>query len=67
MKEKYPPIEAVERALSMMTSYQPSLTARSFPMMRDYKWEPPPIDFLKLNVDGIVFFDLEKASIGFIV
>lgn len=32
-----------------------------------FKWEGPPIDFLKLNVDGAVYFDLQKAGVGTIV
>lgn len=31
------------------------------------KWEPPQVEFLKLNVDGAIFFNLEKTGIGIIL
>lgn len=32
-----------------------------------FKWEPPLPNFLKLNVNGIIFFYLQKARAGVIV
>lgn len=32
-----------------------------------FKWEPLLPNFLKLNVDGIIFFYLQKARVGVIV
>lgn len=31
------------------------------------KWEPPPINFYKLNVDATLFFNLAKVGYGAIV
>lgn len=36
-------------------------------MPRDFKWEPPPVDFFKLNMDGAVFFDFQKVGVDFII
>lgn len=31
------------------------------------KWELPPFDYYKLNVDGAMFCDLQKSGIGWVV
>lgn len=61
------PIVAIERTLSIMASHQLSLAARSPPMDRSYSWVTPPDDYLKLNVDGAIFFEFEKVGVGFLV
>lgn len=45
-------------------------TMRQVPISQQktsYSWQPPPTDFLKLNVDGAMFYDQHKAGVGIIL
>lgn len=50
----------------MVFNYQTSISI-SEPRPKKLKWESPLTIFLKLIVDGAMFFDLQKTGIGFIV
>lgn len=67
-QKKESPLEAFERVASMSSNYNDS-HAKNTNRRKELKWKPSFIDFLKLNVDGVVFFffNLQKAGIGCIV
>lgn len=48
----------------MLKAFQTSVTTNTV-SQKYLKWDPPPVDFLKLDVDGAMFFDQQKAGIGF--
>lgn len=57
----------IENALSLLRRFTelkqlPKAKTKNF-----YNWRPSPLDFLKLNVDGVVFGDLHKASMGIVL
>lgn len=60
------PLEAFEKAMSVVTIHQSILTESS-PKSKTLKWEPPPINSFKLNVDRAIVFNLHKAGVGFII
>lgn len=60
-------VEAVKNALSLQQWYN---KMRPVPIacIRDQaKWCKPPPKFVKLNVDGAIFFDYLRAGIGLIL
>lgn len=61
------PCEAFENALSMLRSYQASCLLEISSKPKGIKWEPPPIGSYKVNVDGALIFNIQKARIGFIM
>lgn len=58
--------EAFERGLAVQKSYQSSLEPKKVKLDL-LKWEPPPINSYKLNVDATLFFNLAKVGYGAIV
>ena len=34
------------------------------PPKRSAHWDPPPFNWYKVNVDGTVFYDIQKIGIG---
>lgn len=56
------PTEAFEMALSVLHNH--SLDTNKFDPV---EWEAPPMDYLKLNMDGVVFLELQTVGVGAIV
>lgn len=63
MKKRDSPNEAFEGGLAVVLNYQQSHPHNQV-KKRPIKWEPPPLNFLKRNVDGALFFDHKKSGIG---
>lgn len=64
--ENQPHKEAFEQGLVVLKNYQSSIEPSN--VKRDLlKWEPPPTNSYKLNVDAAIFFKLAKVSYGAIV
>lgn len=61
------PIDVIERALALKASYRDSVYPRNTTIGRSSIWEPPLKGCLKLNVDGAIFFDLDKTRVGCLV
>lgn len=49
----------------MLKSYQVSCLLEISSKLKGIKWEPPSIGSYKVNVDGALFFNIQKARIGF--
>lgn len=60
-----PPKEAFESGLAVVKSYQARQPNSTKQM--SLKWELPHLSFFKLNVDGALFFDLQKVGINYII
>lgn len=58
--------EAFEHGLEVLRNYQSSLEPRH-EKLDLLKWEPPPINSHKLNVDAMLFFDLTIVGLDAIV
>lgn len=61
------PLEVFESSISMLTNFQNSLKKSEVLKSRALRWDPPSLDYLKLDVDGALFFNLQKAGIGCVV
>ncbi|KAF5481238.1 hypothetical protein F2P56_001906 [Juglans regia] len=61
----FTPKHVVDHAMSVQTCYT-SFSQQKNINKKKYgcHWNPPPASFLKLNVDGSLFFDQKKAGIG---
>lgn len=60
------PCEAFKSILSMLRNFQGNCLLNNPLQQEGTKWEPPPIGSVKLNVDGVLFLDIQKVGIGFI-
>lgn len=60
------PYETFELALSVLRNYQASWLMKNPPQQKGTNLKPPPIGSFKLNVDGALFFDIQKVCVGFI-
>ncbi|XP_042988759.1 uncharacterized protein LOC122316293 [Carya illinoinensis] len=58
---------AVNSALSLYNSFTDLSSSIAIDVRKACKWQPPQEGFLKLNVDGVVFLELKKASIGLVL
>lgn len=58
------PFTAIECGLAITRSYQDSLHTGTTTVVRSCKWTTPNAGFLKPNVYGTIFFDLEKSGFG---
>ncbi|KAF5468190.1 hypothetical protein F2P56_012365 [Juglans regia] len=64
-KVKENPIAVIHHALSLQI---PTSFLRNSPNLRSAVcWNVPPTGFVKLNVDGALFYDYQKASVGAVV
>lgn len=63
------PLEAFKQATYISSSSLVSPNCRTNPAAssNQHSWEPPQVNFVKIDVDGAIFYDLEKARIGVIV
>lgn len=62
-KKNDSPKEAFEGGMAVLLNYQQSHPHNQVKQVL-IKWDPPPLDFLMLNIDGALFFDLQKVGIG---
>ncbi|XP_042969116.1 uncharacterized protein LOC122301805 [Carya illinoinensis] len=53
-----------DNALTTLHSFDKVKQKTQIKLKNHYRWQHPPIDWLKLNVDGAVFAELGKAGIG---
>lgn len=60
-------LEAFEKAISILSNFQASPQQNVAQKQKVMKWEPPLIGCHKLNVNGALFFDLQKSSIGCVI
>lgn len=61
------PWRALKNALLVLSNFHISHDM-GVPLKRnEHRLEPPQDEFLKFNVDGAIFFDIEKIGIGVIV
>lgn len=63
------PMEAFEEAISIHANFLSISKIRLTPNAPHWNcvWEPPQAKFVKINVDGTMFYDLAKAEIDIIV
>lgn len=61
------PMLVIERALAIKKSHQVGNPIPKTKLKLSCCWRPPPEGFLKLNVDGAMFFNLQKIGIGAIL
>lgn len=59
------PSEAIEKALSLHATY--TSHDSTWCSRLTIAWQPPPERYLKLNVDGTVFVNLQLIGVGFIL
>lgn len=60
-------LEVFERAISMLTNFQNNKQQGEVLKLKTIKWDSPPLDQYKLQVDGALFFNLKKVGIGCVV
>lgn len=65
--QNYAAIQAFEGALAVKVSFQKYTAQPASPNLYKSGWLPPPTGFLKLNVDGALFSNLQQAGVGFIM
>ncbi|CAI9785388.1 unnamed protein product [Fraxinus pennsylvanica] len=58
------PRKNADTALGMLESYSKARKTNNSQIRKHFKWKPPDFNFLKLNVDGATFKELDKAGIG---
>ncbi|CAI9756749.1 unnamed protein product [Fraxinus pennsylvanica] len=58
------PRKIADNALGMLESFNKARKTNCAQIRKHFKWTPPDLNFLKLNVDGATFQELEKARIG---
>ncbi|XP_042942655.1 uncharacterized protein LOC122276823 [Carya illinoinensis] len=59
--------QVVDNALAVYNFYK-EIQLLPRPMVRAfYEWKPPLTDWLKVNVDGVVFRDIHKAGVGMVL
>lgn len=56
---------AIEKALSLLNAYKDYGTPTS--SRTRVAWTPPPTGYLKLNVNRVVFFNIQHTDIGFVL
>lgn len=56
--------QAAEHAISMYKAYNEVRLASPRSIRTVYQWQKPPDGFVKMNVDGAIFEDIRKASVG---
>lgn len=62
-----PQVISITLAKKFIVEMGPSLNSPSGMLVSKYRWSVPPNNTLKLNIDGVLFFDLNKAGLGIIL
>lgn len=61
------PINAIDHVLSLQKMFTNIKVLPTSKTEEYFKWKPPPLGLLKLNIDGIMFSDIYRASVDVIL
>ncbi|CAI9765177.1 unnamed protein product [Fraxinus pennsylvanica] len=61
------PRKIADKALGLLASFNSARKTNCVQIRKYFKWSPPDINFLKLNVDGATFKELDRVGIGVVL